>query len=62
MSPLEKSKIPGVNKLNNFEFGDNGIRGRRAYRIGEKLIVVKDERGEVHSCKIQLFSCALHSV
>ena len=59
---VEKSKIPGVNKLNNNEFGDKGIRARRAYRIGEKLIVVKDERGEAHSCKIQLFSGALHSV
>ena len=61
-SPLEKSKIPGVNKLSNFEFGDKGIRARRAYRIDEQLIVVKDARGEVHSCKIQLISGALHSV
>ena len=43
------------------EFGYKGVRARRAYRKG-KLIGVKDERGEVHSCKIQLFSGALHSV
>ena len=33
------------------------------YSIRErKLICVIDERGEVHSCKIQLFSSALRSV
>ena len=62
-SPLEKSKLPRLSKLNNFEFEDKGIRTRRAYRVGEgKLIGLKDERGEVHSCKIQIFSGALHYV
>ena len=62
-SPLEKSKMPGVHKLINFEFGYKGVRVRRAYRVGEgKLIGVKDEGGEVHSCNIQIFSGALHSV
>ena len=31
----EKRKIPGINKLNNFEFRDEGLLARRAYGIGE---------------------------
>ena len=31
-SPLEKAKIPGVNKLNNFQFDNEGIRAKACLR------------------------------
>lgn len=31
----EQRKIPGINKLKNFEFHDEGVLARRAYGIGE---------------------------
>lgn len=43
--PLEKAKIPGINKLNNFQFENEGIRVRRAYAIGSGKII-KTEQGE----------------
>ena len=53
----EKRKIIGINKLNNFEFRDEGVFARRAYRIGtgslitisgghegESKIILKDQK------------------
>jgi len=35
-SPVrETAKIPSISKLNNFEFGEDRIKGWRAYGIGD---------------------------
>lgn len=40
----EKRKITGINKLNNFEFRDEGVLARRAYGIGTgSLITISGE-------------------
>ena len=35
-SPLEKSKISGVNKLNNFQFEDEHVCTRWAHGVGDE--------------------------
>ena len=40
----EKRKITGINELNNFEYRDRGVLGRRAYGIGTgPLITISGE-------------------
>ena len=40
----EKSKITGINKLNNFEYREEGVLARRAYGIGTgSLITISGE-------------------
>ena len=35
----EKRKISGINKLNNFEYREEGVLARRAYRISTGSLI-----------------------
>lgn len=39
----EQRKIPGINKLNNFEFRNESVFARRAYGIGEGSQIITTE-------------------
>ena len=44
-------KLPGISKLNNFEFNEEGVRVWRAYGVGEgKLLSWSNFKGTICTC------------